>query len=50
MNGIGNAFIWAAIASGPFLLLLLAAMPVERAFRRPATARSAKDAHMQRRH
>lgn len=26
MNGIGNAFIWTAIACGPFFLLLLGVM------------------------
>ena len=31
MNGIGTAFIWAAILSGPVLLLLLALVAVERA-------------------
>lgn len=44
MNGIGNAFIWAAIASGPILLTVLGIVALEKwlvAARRHAPARVA---------
>jgi len=44
MNGIGNAFIWTAIACGPVLLLVLATMSAVRVIRKPARVGSTKGA------
>ena len=41
MNGIGNVFIWAAIACGPVFLLLLGVMTLAAGSHRIARARSA---------
>ena len=40
MNGIGNAFIWTAIACGPFFLLLLVIMTLAAGRHRIARARA----------
>ncbi len=42
MNGIGNAFIWAAIASGPFFLILLSAVAAEKWLKKALSARVRK--------
>lgn len=34
MNGIGNAFIWGAIACGPLFLLLIGLVAAEKALRK----------------
>jgi len=41
MNGIGNAFIWTAIACGPVFLLILGGMTLVAGGHRIARARSA---------
>jgi len=40
MNGLGNAFIWAAIACGPVLLLVLGVMALVTARHRIVRARA----------
>jgi len=48
MNGIGNAFIWTAIACGPLFMLIIGIMAIvprkaRRAAPAPVPARQAKD-------
>jgi hypothetical protein len=42
MGGIGNAFIWTAIASGPVFLILLSLVAAERRLRKALDSRRRK--------